>query len=225
MLRDTLRTPFRTVAVGAATAIVITVGAPAAGAQVVDDLGRPSAPVLGSAEQLAAEPWVPETVRAGLLKAIGFFRGSGEPGVALPTDGGPFSQFAWPTVMPNCIGGTQQSVGTAMAVPGPSPLPVPGVPAGHVAFVFTALGTGKVAATQQQPIAVNWVNINNGRTGTTMLGYTGINPEGPATVNGLADTGSGTVLMMLQGGVTTDIDEGRTANCVALPTVGSVTVP
>lgn len=233
MTRDLTRTPLRALALTATAAAALALAGPVAGAQPaapapaaappVDGLGRPSEPVLGSIQDLANQPWVPEEGRQSLLKAIDFFRGGGEPGVGIPTDGGPISQFAWPTVMPNCIGGNQQAVGTAMAVPGPSPLPVPGVPAGQVAFVFTALGTGKVSPVQNQPMTVSWLNVSNGRSGLTPLGFNGINPDGPATVNGLADTGPGTVFMVLQGGVTTDV-QGGVSNCNALPTMGSVVV-
>ncbi len=70
---------------------------------------------------------------------------------------------------------------------------------------------------------VQWVNINNGRMGTTRLGYNGINPKGPATVNGAAKTGSGTVLPVVTGGVTTNNDNGP-SNCNFLPTAAIIPV-
>jgi hypothetical protein len=126
-------------------------------------------------------------------------------------------------VAQNCIGGAESAVGTTSAVPGPAALPLPGVGAGQISFVFTALGTGRVADQQDQPMAVHWVNINDGRIGSTPLTFTGINPDGPGTVNGTADTGPGTVLAILDGGITTDEPSGP-ANCAFSPTVGLINV-
>jgi hypothetical protein len=185
----------------------------------IDNLGRPTPELLQQIEDFANRPEVPENVSGILKRVVGFFRGDGEPGVGIPENGPGFTQFGWPTLAQNCIGGTSNAVGMAMGVPGPAPLPLPGVPAGHVSFVFTALGTGTVAEQQNTGMRVHWVNINNGRVGQTPLGYGGINPEGPATINGLADTGPGHVLALLEGGVTTD-EEGTQGNCTFLPTAG-----
>ncbi|WP_363316429.1 hypothetical protein [Corynebacterium sp.] len=185
----------------------------------IDNLGRPSPELLRQIEDFANNPDVPENVSGILKRVVGFFRGDGEPGVGIPENGPGFTQFGWPTLAQNCIGGTSNAVGMAMGVPGPAELPLPGVPRGHVSFVFTALGTGPVAEHQKTGMRVHWVNINNGRIGQTELGYGGINPEGPATVNGLADTGPGHVLALLEGGVTTD-EEGAQGNCTFLPTAG-----
>jgi hypothetical protein len=206
-------------------AVAVSLAAPAsAGAQSLDELGRPTEPVLQAIENLSEQQWIPESTRGTIARVVGFFRGTGEPGTPLPENGPTIAQFAYPTIMQQCIGGEQTAVGAATAVPGPADLPLPGVPAGQVGFIFTALGTEGVAARQVQPMTVDWFNINNGRRGTTVLTYNGINEGGPATVNGVADTGPGQVLMLLQGGVTTNLEDGGTANCVAFPTVGTAFV-
>ncbi len=225
VFRDSLRTPLKTLGMGAAAAVVLSLASPVtAGAQSLDPLGRPTEPVLGSIEGVAEQEWIPESARATIARAVGFFRGTGEPGTPIPTDGPLIAQFAYPTLMERCIGGEETAVGAAVAVPGPADLPLPGVPAGQLGIIFTALGTEGTAENQAQPMTVDWFNINNGRRGTTTLTYTGINAGGPATVNGLADTGPGQVLMLLQGGVTTVLEDGGTSNCVALPTVGTALV-
>ena len=90
--------------------------------------------------------------------------------------------------------------------------------------VLALLAEG-VADHQVQPMTVDWYNVNNGRRGSTVLTYNGINEGGPATLNGTAQTGAGQVLMLLQGGVTTKLTNGGTSNCVAFPTVGTALVP
>ena len=205
-------------------ALVATLTPATAGAQVLDELGRPNEQILGSVEGTVQNPAVPENIRSSAEQLIAFFRGEGEPGVGIPENGPAIAQFLYPTVMENCIDGNSSAVGTITAVPGPADLPVPGVPAGQLGFVFTALGTEGVADHQVQPMTVDWVNIHNGRHGSTVLTYNGINEGGPATLNGVADTGPGHVLMVLQGGVTTVLENGGTANCVPFPTVGSAFV-
>lgn len=226
VIRHSLRNSFRTIGLGAAAALAVGLATPAtASAQSLDELGRPTEPVLQAIENLAEQQWIPEDTRGTIARVVGFFRGTGEPGTPIPEDGPVIAQFAYPTLMEQCIGGDQTAVGAATAVPGPAGLPLPGIGAGQLGFVFTALGTEGVAPQQVQPMTVDWININNGRRGTTVLGYNGINEGGPATVNGVADTGPGQVLMLLQGGVTTNLEEGGTANCVAFPTVGTAFVP
>lgn len=225
VIRDSLRTPIRTLGLGAAAAMAVSLAVPAsAGAQSIDHLGRPTEPVLQAIENLGEQQFIPESTRGTIARLVGFFRGTGEPGTPLPTNGPQLAQFAYPTVMQNCIDGNKSAVGAATAIPGPADLPLPGIPAGQLGFVFTALGTEGVAAHQVQPMTVDWVNINNGRRGTTTLTYNGINEGGPATLNGTADTGPGQVLMLLRGGVTTNLPEGGTANCVPFPTVGTAQV-
>ncbi|MCK7675715.1 hypothetical protein [Corynebacterium pygosceleis] len=186
----------------------------------LDHLGRPAPHILRQIRDFAAQDFIPEKVRDMLLAAVGFFEGGDKPGVPLPEDAPVFAQFGWPTVADNCIGGESRATGTAIAVPGPADLPLPGVPAGHATFVFTALGTDRVAEEQRTSMQVRWFNISNLRTGVTPLGYTGINPDGPATVAGTADTGPGTVVALLDGGITTTDTHGDTATCTFLPTTG-----
>ncbi|HJC29968.1 MAG TPA: hypothetical protein H9759_11300 [Candidatus Dietzia intestinipullorum] len=225
MIRDSLRTPLRTVGLGAVAAMAVSLAIPvSAGAQSLDPLGRPTEPVLQAMENLGEQQWIPEDTRGTIARLVGFFRGTGEPGTPIPENGPGLAQFAYPTIMQNCIGAEETAVGAATAIPGPADLPVPGVPHGQLGFVFTALGTEGVAEHQAQPMTVEWLNINNGRRGSTPLTYNGINEEGPATVNGVADTGPGQVLMLLQGGVTTNLENEGTADCVAVPTVGTAFV-
>ncbi|HCT15081.1 hypothetical protein [Corynebacterium nuruki] len=189
----------------------------------VDELGRPTPPVLDKMQTFADQPSMPDDIRSTIDALVGFFRGGGEPGADMPVDGPAFTQFGWPSVAERCIGGAQSAVGTTSAVPGPAALPLPGVGAGQISFVFTALGTGPVAGQQEQPMTVHWVNIDDGRMGSTPLTFTGINPDGPGTLDGTADTGPGTVLAVLEGGVTTDEPAGP-ANCLFSPTVGLINV-
>ncbi len=225
VIRDSLRTPLRTVGLGAVAAMAVSLAVPvSAGAQSLDPLGRPTEPVLQAMENLGEQQWIPEDTRGTIARLVGFFRGTGEPGTPIPENGPGLAQFAYPTIMQNCIGAEETAVGAATAIPGPADLPVPGVPHGQLGFVFTALGTEGVAEHQAQPMTVEWLNINNGRRGSTPLTYNGINEEGPATVNGVADTGPGQVLMLLQGGVTTNLENEGTADCVAVPTVGTAFV-
>lgn len=194
----------------------------AAGTAPVDDLGRPSPRVLTMVEDFAHQPGMPDEVSGTLLSLVGFFRGTGEPGAEVPQDGPVFTQFGWPTVARKCIGGTENAVGTAIAVPGPAPIPLPGVPASQTGFVFTALGTGP-AVPGDTAMQVNWLNVSTGKMGQTPLRPGTINNDGPGTVNGLADTGSGTVVAVLSGAVTTQ-EESGTADCEFAPTVGLTTV-
>ena len=218
------RTSRAVASITAAIALAVpTLFAPATAASPLDNLGRPNEQILTQMENLAENPATPAQLQPVLKRLVGFFRGDGEPGVDIPQNGPAFTQFGWPTIAGSCIDGKNNAVGTAAAVPGPAALPLPGVGRGEVNFVFTALGTGTVAQRQTTQMNVQWVNINNGRMGTTRLGYNGINPEGPATVNGTAKTGSGTVLAVVTGGVTTDNDGGP-SNCNFLPTAAIIPV-
>lgn len=221
------RTPhrfgFRAGVIGAACLFAVAAAPAAASAQGLGSLNQPA--VTGSLEQAAGNEALPEQVRSGAERALSFIRGDGEPGDIEVPEGAPNTvEFFFPTVMNGCIDGTSDAVGLATAVPGPADLPLPGVPEHQVAFIFTALGTGPVAEQQVEPLVVDWFNVNNGRRGTTTLTNTGMNPEGPATVSGVADTGAGQVMAVLRGGVTTAFD-GGTANCVTTPTVGFIPVP
>lgn len=190
----------------------------------IDHLGRPAPHILQQMQDVAMQPFVTPQARNSLLAAVAFYRGEGKSGVSIP-DGAPtINQFIWPTVSAQCIGGTQNATGTAIAVPGPAPLPLPGVKQGQTMFLFTALGTS-AAAPEQHGMNVHWLNLNTKKFGTTALSNTGINPEGPATINGIADTGSGQILAWLDGGVTLTDATGAPANtCSFAPTATSFTV-
>ena len=103
----------------------------------------------------------------------------------------------------------------ATSFPGPQELPLPGVPAGQTGYIFTGLGTSGVYDGQSN-MKVHWVNITNGKYGTTPLTYNGVNPDGPGTVNGVADTGSGIVVSVVEGGFTADEESGP-AECNYTP--------
>lgn len=53
--------------------------------------------------------------------------------------------------MRECIDGEKTAVGAATAVPGKADLPLPGIPAGELGFIFTALGTEGVADYRSTP--------------------------------------------------------------------------
>ncbi|MGP6173559.1 Rv1157c family protein [Corynebacterium sp. A21] len=184
----------------------------------LDQLGRPNAQVLQQARDFVNQPWMPAELRGPILTAVAFFEGGGEGGPELPENAPNFTQFAWPTVAGDCIGGQADAVGSAIAVPGPVEIPFPGAGVGQTAFVFTALGTSP-ATPEQGGMFVHWININTLKTGTTALGNHGINPDGPATLSGTADTGHGTILAMATGDVHTE-----DAICSFVPTGALVEV-
>lgn len=220
--RPTTRRGLRAAAVTGAACLLATFAPAAAHAQGLGSLNTPE--VTGSLEQAAGNEALPEQVRSGAERALGFLRGDGEDAdLEVPEDAPNIVEFLFPTVMNACIDGQQNAVGLATAVPGPAPLPVPGVPDHQVAFIFTALGTGPVAEHQVEPLVVDWFNPTNGRRGSTELVNMNINPDGPTTVAGIADTGPGQVMAVLRGGVTTAF-EGGTANCRVTPTVGFIPV-
>ncbi len=169
----------------------------------LDELGRPTERTQAEIRALADQPWMPADIRNMLLSALAFAAGdNGDGGPELPEDAPTFTQFYWPTVSGSCIGGELDAIGTAIAVPGPAEIPAPGAADGQTAFVFTALGTAPAAA-EQGGMHVNWVNINTLQHGATPLGNHGINPDGPATLSGTADTGHGTVVALVSGRVHT----------------------
>src|SRR5699024_7997556 len=159
--------------------------------------------------------WVPRDMRNAILSALAFYAGgSGEGGVPLVEDGPNFKQFYWPTVSGKCIGGQGDSVGSAIAVPGPTKTPAPGARSGQTAFVCTALGTSP-AAKKQGGMNVRWANLNTMKTGVTPLRNSGINPEGPATISGTASTGIGTIVAMVSGTSKTQAQPCNFASTVA----------
>lgn len=219
-MRNSLRSV--TAALGAA-ALLLFGGVSTASAQpqsslTLDELGRPTPEALGHARDFANQPWMPDEFRSAILAAVAFFEGGGEGGPPLPEGGPHFTQFAWPTVAGDCIGGESDSVASAIAVPGPAEIPAPGAAEGETAFLFTALGTAP-AAQQQGGMHVHWINIDTLQAGTTALEHNGINPEGPATVSGTARTGRGTVIAMATGDLHTE-----ESTCSFIPTGAIVEV-
>ncbi|MDO4910476.1 MAG: hypothetical protein Q3972_01875 [Corynebacterium sp.] len=201
-----------------------TLGTAPAQAAILDNLGRPNEQILTALENYANQASTPEAVRTKLLGAVDFFRGSDGGGVPLPSTGTAFVQFAWPTISPKCIDHEYTATGTAIAVPGPADLPLPGVDAGQITFIFTGLGTGTYSEEQFSQMNVHWVNLKTLKTGNTRLTFNGINPEGPATVSGTADTGSGPVLAWLAGGFSNNASDGTVTTCNFTPTGAVINV-
>lgn len=181
-----------------------------------DHLGRPTEAGRQQIMNAVNQPWVPKEIKDIVNQALGFVSDDGDQSM-IPENAPDIAQFAWPTSAQNCIGGHSASVGSAFAVAGPAALPLPGVDAGQAAFVFTALGTGPLAEQQNTGMHVRWANLSNFTHGTTALGNTGINPDGPSTISGVANTGRGLVVAVLSGGLTTSTDNGS-ANCNFAPT-------
>lgn len=176
----------------------------------LDHLGRPNAALLAQLKKIAAT--LPPEAQSFTLSAIAFFEGTGTSGVDLPDQAPGFTQFYWPTIAGQCIQGSLNSVGSAIAVPGPADIPSPGAKAGETVFLFTALGTQPAA--EQQGMSVKWLNLDRFVWGETTLSNTGINPDGPATISGTAQTGSGRILAVIEGRVQT-----TESNCAFAPTL------
>ncbi len=210
----------RTAAALGASMLLVGGAAPAASASPSLDVIE-QANVYDTVRNIVNQPGVPEDVRNGINRALDFLTGEGdsEPGFEVPENAPRTNQFLIPTVADKCIRGESRSFGLATAVPGPAPLPLPGVPADQLGFVFTGLGTSGVAPQQNTSVKVHWVNAANAKFGTTELGYTGVNPEGPGTVNGVANTGKGVVVAFLEGGFTANEETGP-ADCNYTPTAG-----
>ncbi|MGU3431821.1 hypothetical protein ACNHUS_02280 [Actinomycetes bacterium M1A6_2h] len=165
---------------------------------------------------LATAPLSPQT-KTTLSSVITFLDGSAGGGPDIPENGPVISQFLYPTLGRGCISPTADSVGTALAVPGPAQLPPPGPGVAQAGFVFTALGTAPLAAEQPAPMTVSWVNVDTLKTGTaTLTGAAKINPDGPSTLSAIADTGKGRVLAAIAGSVSTQAG----LPCTFFPTVG-----
>lgn len=195
----------------------------------LDELGRPKPEILNSMRALADQPGMDKKIADLIHSAVSYYEGEGEPGVNMPalSDAPAITQFGWPAFAGECIGGSQNATGTAFAVSGPAKLPVPGVPENHTAFVFTALGTGALAEQQRGEMTVQWVNMNTLKHGVAPLKYNGINPSGPATVSGTAETGRGTIVAWLSGTINTKEKNAEgaetVANCTFTPTAGIIT--
>lgn len=185
----------------------------------VDQWGRPNEQLRQQIEQAVNQPWVPQEIKNIVSQAMGFITGDGSEGgdIEIPDNAPRIAQFFWPTRSENCINGNSAAVGSAFAVPGPADLPLPGAGVGQTSFVFTALGTGPLAEQQSTAMTVQWANLSNFTHGTTTLSNTGINPDGPSTISGVADTGRGIIVASMSGGLTTSTENGS-ANCNFIPT-------
>ncbi len=188
------------------------------------------ATLLAQARALLETSLLPDKLKSTLETVITFLDGSGGGGPELPPAEGPvIAQFLYPTIGKACISDSADSIGSALAVPGPAALPPPGPAAGHAGFVFTALGTAPIAEKQEAPLTVTWINLDNRRTGVNDLtGDSKINPDGPATISAIADTGPGRVLAVISGSITTQSKEDPAEparSCGFLPTIGTVFVP
>ena len=188
------------------------------------DAARPQDALLGQVRQLLEAGNLPPQIKTILTAVVAFLDGSGGGGPALPQDGPAIAQFLYPSIGRGCISATADSVGTALAVPGPAQLPPPGPGVGQAGFVFTALGTARPAPQQAEPMTVTWLNLDNRRTATQPLTDAAkINPDGPSTLSAIADTGSGRVVAVISGSLTTAAQDGP-RTCSFLPTVGMFTV-
>ena len=129
--------------------------------------------------------------------------------------------FMYPSIGSNCLADGSSAIAAALSVAGPAKIPAPGPKAGQTAYVFTAVGTPGPAEVQKLPLNVTWVNLTTGKSGTvTLKPRTDINPDGPTTLTGIADTGSGSIMSTIFGQVTT-----KEKQCQFLPTIGSTVVP
>jgi hypothetical protein len=146
------------------------------------------------------------------------------PAAAAPGYGpnAPITQdFMYPSIGSNCLADGSSAIAAALSVAGPATIPLPGPQSGQTAYVFTAVGTPGPAEVQKLPLNVTWVNLTTGKSGTvTLKPRTDINPDGPTTLTGIADTGSGSIMSTIFGQVTT-----KEKQCQFLPTIGSTVVP
>ncbi|MGQ4598131.1 Rv1157c family protein [Nocardia sp. R6R-6] len=204
------------------------VGAIAGPADIAGPVGvaGPQSAILDQARKLLATLDLPPQIKATLERIITFLDGSGGGGPEVPKDGPVIAQFLYPTVGKDCIGPGADSVGTALAVPGPATLPPPGPKAGQTGFVFTALGTKSPTPVQNPPMTVQWLNLDTRQSAVLPLtDEAKINPDGPATLSAIASTGSGRVVAVVGGSLTTKAADAEPRTCSFLPTLGFFTVP
>lgn len=176
----------------------------------------PSAAVPGTAEPVAAPAPAPEPAPAPAAAAPA-------PAAApnFGPDAPPTQDFMYPSIGTNCLADGSSAIATALSVAGPAKIPTPGPGPGQTAYVFTAVGTPGPAEVQKLPLNVTWVNLTTGKSGTvTLKPRTDINPDGPTTLTGIVDTGSGSVMSTIFGQVTT-----KEKQCQFMPTIGSTVVP
>ncbi|MEV6069608.1 hypothetical protein AB0L82_23935 [Nocardia sp. NPDC052001] len=186
----------------------------------------PQTAILDQAKQILATLNLPQSIKDTLNKIITFLDGSGGGGPDIPKDGPVIAQFLWPTIGKGCIGSGADSVGTALAVAGPAQLPPPGPAASQTGFVFTALGTKRPTEIQTPPMTVQWLNLDTRQSGVANLtDEAKINPDGPATLSAIVNTGGGRVVAVVSGSLTTQADaESQPITCSFLPTIGFFTV-
>lgn len=210
--------------VSLAPVIADAIAAPAPAGEIAAP-GSTQALILDQARRLLATVPLPPQIKSTLERVITFLDGSGGGGVEVPQDGPAIAQFLYPTVGQGCIAPSGDSVGTALAVPGPAQLPPPGPAAGQTGFVFTALGTDRPTATQNPPMTVQWRNLDTGASGVQPLTTeANINPDGPATLSAIADTGRGRIVAVIGGSLTTQVEDGSARTCSFVPTLGFFTV-
>ncbi|WP_319943273.1 Rv1157c family protein [Nocardia aurantia] len=177
--------------------------------------------ILDQARTVLAGAPLPPQVKQSLQGVITFLDGSGGGGPAVPYDGPAFAQFLYPSIGRGCIGPQSDSVATALAVPGPADLPLPGPQSGQTGFVLTALGTHGPTPVQNPLMTVQWLNLDTGRTGIVPLtDELHINPDGPATLSAIADTGRGRVVAVVAGSLTTAVADEAPITCSFIPTMG-----
>lgn len=207
-----------------ADAIAAPAPSPASAGEIAAP-GSPQALILDQARRLLATVPLSPQIKSTLERVITFLDGSGGGGVEVPENGPAIAQFLYPTVGQGCIAPSGDSVGTALAVPGPAQLPPPGPVAGQTGFVFTALGTERPTATQNPPMTVQWRNLDTGASGVQPLTTeANINPDGPATLSAIADTGRGRIVAVIGGSLTTQVEDGTARTCSFVPTLGFFTV-
>jgi hypothetical protein len=211
-----------------APAIVGAIAGPADAKPVADakpTADSPKSAILDQARALLAALNLPPQIKSTLEAIITFLDGSGGGGPEVPQGGPVIAQFLYPTIGKGCIGPGADSVGTALAVPGPATLPPPGPQAGQTGFVFTALGTKGPTPEQNPPMTVQWLNLDTRQTGIQPLtDEAKINPDGPATLSAIVNTGSGRVVAVVSGSLTTKADDADPRTCSFLPTLGFFTV-
>ncbi|NEW40236.1 hypothetical protein GV794_25415 [Nocardia cyriacigeorgica] len=189
------------------------------------EIASPQATLLDQAKALLATLNLPPQIKATLERIIKFLDGSGGGGPDLPEQGPAIAQFLYPTIGKGCISASADSVGTALAVPGPAQLPPPGPQAGQTGFVFTALGTKSPTDVQNPPMTVQWLNLDTRQSGVQPLtNEAKINPDGPATLSAIANTGSGRIVAVIGGSLTTQAADAEPRTCNFLPTLGFFTV-
>ena len=199
-------------------------GAAAGPADIADS---PQSFLIEQLTNLRDTPGLPDQIKTIVGAVIRFLDGSGGGGPTIPDPNAApvIQQFLYPTLGKSCISPTADSVATALAVSGPATLPPPGPGAGQAGIVFTALGTQPLAPAQDAPLTINWLNIDNRQSGVATLNNDAkINPDGPATLSTIIDTGPGRVLGVISGGITTQAASAAPISCTFLPTVGMFVV-